>query len=148
MSSGPGIATSYTYTSHPELRLHISTRFPIMKTLSFQLSLLSTLTLLTPSNAKTVIEADPSPGCLNSISHETLAEISTKLENHPIKVSLPPTYDAKKPSPLILVYNDRAVTLENMVEVTAFSDEKVNRDAVVVYMAPLPGVRIVFANPP
>ncbi|KAE9993696.1 hypothetical protein EG327_003705 [Venturia inaequalis] len=109
-----------------------------MKPPSLQAALLSTLTLLTPSNAKT-IEADPSPGCLNSISHETLAEISTKLENHPIKVTLPPTYDAKKPAPLILVYNDRDVTLENMVQVTAFSDGKVNKDAVVVYLAPLPG---------
>ncbi|TID16765.1 GPI mannosyltransferase 4 [Venturia nashicola] len=106
-----------------------------MKTLSFQASLLSTLTLLIRSNAKSVIEPDPSPGCLNSISHKALAEISTSLEKHPIKVSLPPSYDPKKPAPLILVYNDRGVTLDNMVQVTALSDETVNPDAVVVYLA-------------
>lgn len=119
-----------------------------MKTLSIRASLLSTLTLITSSYAKTPdIGADPSPGCLNSISHETLAEISTKLENHPIKVSLPNSYNPRKPAPLILVYNDRDVTLENMVEVTSFSDGSVNGDAVVVYLAPLPGVCIALTNP-
>lgn len=113
-----------------------------MKLSTFNVSLLSTLTLLTPSHAKIVVEADPSPGCHNSISHQELAEKTTDLENHPIKISLPPSYDTKKPSPLILVYNDRGVTLENLVNVTAFSDEKVNKDAVVVYLAPVPGVRI------
>jgi hypothetical protein len=113
-----------------------------MKTLSLRTSIFTTLTLLTSSYAvKVEIEADPSHGCQNTIDHATLAEISTKLQNRPIKVTLPPSYDAKKPNPLILVYNDRDVTLENMVEYTGLSDDEVNKEAVVVYVTPQKGVR-------
>lgn len=114
-----------------------------MRISSLRVSFLTTLALLKRGHAKAIdVEVDPSPGCQNSIPHDTLAEISTKLQDYPIKVSLPPTYDSKKPSPLILVYNDRDVTLENMVEVTGLSDGEVNRDAVVVYLAPKPDVSI------
>jgi hypothetical protein len=104
------------------------------------------LTLLTPTYAtarsqEIEVNPDPSPGCQNTIDHATLAEISTKLQDHALKVTLPPSYDAKKPNPLILVYNDRDVTMEDLVESSGLSDAEVNGDAVVVYVMPRKGVR-------
>jgi hypothetical protein len=115
-----------------------------MRTTYFRTSITTALALLTSTYAKIVkVEPNPSPGCHNSISHDTLAEISTKLQNRPIKVTLPPSYSPKKPNPLILVYNDRDVKLEDMVEYTGLSDGEVNKEAVVVYVAPQKGVRII-----
>jgi hypothetical protein len=108
--------------------------------------IIATLTLLTPTYAtarsqKVEIDPDPSSGCQNTIDHSTLAEISTKLQDHALKVTLPPSYDAKKPNSLILVYNDRDVTMEDLVESSGLSDGEVNGDAVVVYVMPRKGVR-------
>lgn len=56
-----------------------------------------------------------------------------RVNDRTIRVTLPVEYKKDVPAPLILAYHDKDAGPERMEYETALYDEKVNKDAVVVY---------------
>lgn len=61
------------------------------------------------------------------------ASIGIQIGERRVRMTLPPTYKQDVPTPLILAFHDKNMTMEEMEETTKFSDSKLNPHSIVLY---------------
>jgi poly(3-hydroxybutyrate) depolymerase len=84
-----------------------------------------------------VVFADPSDGCNESDTSRYVASKEFTFQDRNVLVSFPPDYKATKPATLIFAYHDVDMTAKEMEKLTKFNNKKMNKNAIVVYPAPL-----------
>ena len=95
--------------------------------------------------------ADRSPGCYSHTIkpvdwNATAGDIKLfKVNGRQVRVTVPPTFNATKPAPMIIAFHDKDQAIAHLEYEGAFMDGSVNDDNVMVYPSPenvCPKIRI------